>query len=205
MTESAVAWWAKGVMSENCNCRLLCRCHISYRQPADHERCVGGFAIEVAEGRYGAVALDGVRAFLAVDAPQYMLEGDWTTALVIDEAASEDQRRAIEAILSGAAAGIWSVPANFVGRRLPVRLAPIHQETEGKRRRMWADGIFDTAHEPIKGDDRTGPVRLENAHNQVHGASQILARGDSRFESEAFTVATEGTHAISSAFSWCGP
>ena len=73
MAENGVAWWAKGEMFENCNCRLLCRCHISYRQPADHERCTGCFAIEVAEGRYGEVALDRTRAFLAVDAPQNML------------------------------------------------------------------------------------------------------------------------------------
>ncbi len=205
MAENGVAWWAKGEMFENCNCRLLCRCHISYRQPADHERCTGCFAIEVAEGRYGEVALDRTRAFLAVDAPQNMLDGGWTMALVVDEAASEGQRRAIEAILSGEAAGTWSVLSSFVGRRLPVRTAPIHVEAEGRRRRMWAEGIFDTAHAPIKGDDRTAPVRLENIHNQVHGASQVLSRGDTRFDMGAFDLTTEGTHAIQSAFSWRGP
>ena len=65
---------------------------------------------------------------------------------------------------------------------------------------MWAEGIFDTAHVPIKGDDRTGPVRLENITNQVHGASQVLSPGDTRFDMGAFDLAVEGTHATQSAF-----
>jgi hypothetical protein len=205
MAGSEVAWWAKGVMFENCNYRLLCRCHISYRQSADGERCIGGFAIEAEDGRFGDVALGGLLVYFAVDSPQYMLEGDWTTALVVDAAPSAGQGWAIEAILSGEAAVTWSVLANLVGRRLPTRHAPIQVEAEDKRRRRGAEGVFDTAHEPIKGDDGTGPVRLENVHNQVHGASQIMARGTTRFDAGAFTVATEGAHAIRSSFFWRGP
>ena len=200
-----IDWWAKGLMFENCNCRLVCRCHISYRQPADHDRCIGCFAIDVAEGRYGDIRLDGARAFIAVDAPRQMLEGGWTMALIIDDRADENQRQAMSAILNGEAEGTWSVLGNLVARRLPVRYATINFENEGSRKRMWADGLFDTSHEAIKGADKHNAVRLENIHNQVHGSSQILALGATTFETEGFAIETAGTHAICSEFSWHGP
>lgn len=50
MLKPKINWCAKGVICENCNCRYLCRCHLSYRQPTDHECCVGCFALEITEG-----------------------------------------------------------------------------------------------------------------------------------------------------------
>ena len=200
-----VDWWAKGMMLENCNCRLLCRCHISYRQPADHERCVGCFAIEIAEGRYGDVNLEGMRAFFSVDAPRQILEGNWRAALIVDKQADTDQCTAIQSILSGEAGGTWGVLGELVDEFLPVRYAPIHVENGRGRKRMWADGIFDTSQEPIKGADKVNEVRLENIHNQVHGSSQILALGTTTFETDNFSLITEKTHAICSEFSWSGP
>ncbi len=205
MLKPNVDWWAKGVMCENCNCRLLCRCHISYRQPADHERCVGCFAIEIAEGRFGDINLEGVRAFFSIDAPRQMLEGNWRAALIVDKQADADQRTAIQSILSGEAGGTWGVLGGLVDELLPVRYVPIHFENGRERKRMWADGIFETLQDPIKGADKVNEVRLENIHNQVHGSSQILALGTTTFETGNFSLITEKTHAIYSEFSWFGP
>lgn len=205
MSEKSVEWWVRGLLFENCNCRLLCRCHISYHQPADYERCIGSFAIDVAEGRYGEIDLSGTRAFLAVDAPQQMLEGDWTVALLIDERAESGQRIALEAILSGNAGGSWGVLGGFVKRHLPTRYVPIHLEADAKHKRMWAEGVFDTAQDSIRGADKANEVRLENIHNQVHGSSQVLALGSTNFETEGLVISTKSTHAISSKFSWRGP
>lgn len=205
MLEPKVDWWAKGVMFENCNCRLLCRCHISYRQPADHERCVGCFAIEIAEGRYGDVDLEGMRAFFSVDAPRQMLEGHWKAALIVDKQAAANQRTAIQSILSGEAGGAWGILGEFMDELLPVRYAPIHFENGREQKRMWADGVFETFQEPIKSADKVNEVRLENIHNQVHGSSQILALGTTTFETGNFSLITEKTHAIYSEFSWSGP
>ena len=200
-----VEWWAKGGMFENCNCSLLCRCHISDHQPADFERCVGCFAIEIGEGRFGEVNLEGVRAFFSVDTPRQMLEGSWTAALIVDEKTNADQRKAIQSILSGDAGGTWGVLGTLIETLLPVRYAPIHMENGRKRKRMWAEGIFDTTQEPIKGADKVNDVRLENIHNQVHGSSQILALGTTTFETGSFSMITTKTHAIYSEFSWSGP
>lgn len=200
-----IKWWAKGRMLENCNCRLVCRCHISYHQPADHDRCIGAFAIVVGEGTYGEVDLAGVSAFFSVNTPQQMLEGDWTAALILDEAANAEQRQAMETIFSGAAGGAWGTLGLLIGNWLPVRTAPIQVDDASNHMAMWSDGIFEASVKPIKGADKINPVRLENIHNQVHGPSQVLARGTSSFDAGAYVLEVEGTHAICSEFSWSGP
>lgn len=134
-----------------------------------------------------------------------MLEGNWTAALIVDERSNAYQRTAIQSILSGEAGGTWGVLGELVGELLPVRYAPIHFENGRKRKRMWADGLFETSQEPIKGADKVNEVRLENIHNQVHGSSQVLALGTTTFETDNFRLTTEKTHAIQSEFSWFGP
>jgi hypothetical protein len=166
---------------------------------------VGCFAIEIAKGRYGDVDLVGMRAFFSVDAPRQMLEGNWRAALIVDKQADAGQRTAIQSILSGEAGGPWGFLDELVDELLPVRYVPIHFENERERKRMWADGIFETLQEPIKGADKVNEVRLENIHNQVHGSSQILALGTTTFETGNFSLVTEKTHAIYSEFSWSGP
>ena len=89
------SWWAEGTLYENCNCRLLCRCHISYRQPADQDRCIGYLATHIQQGRYGQAPLDGLNAVVYVNAPQIMVDPGWTLGLYIDERADDAQREAL--------------------------------------------------------------------------------------------------------------
>jgi hypothetical protein len=195
-------WWAKGTLYENCNCRLLCRCHISYRQPADHERCIGYLAANIQQGRYGEVPLDGLNTVVFVDAPQIMAEPGWTLGLYIDERAGGPQREALLAVFGGKAGGGWGVLASLATHWLEPRFVPIHHQSDGGAPSWRIDGVLDTRLEPIKSADKVNPVRLENIHNQVHGPSQVLAWGTTSFSDRGQSLDTEGTHALYSDFSW---
>ena len=199
------SWWAKGTLYENCNCRLLCRCHISYRQPADHDRCIGYLATHIQQGRYGEVPLDGLNAVMYVNAPQIMAELGWTLGLYIDERADGPQREALQVIFTGRGGSGWGVLASLATQWLETRFVPIDHQSDGTMRSWRIDGVLDTRLEPIKSADKTGPVRLENIHNQVHGPSQVLAWGSTRFEDQGHSVETDSTHALYSDFSWKGP
>jgi hypothetical protein len=118
-------WWAKGLIFENCNCQLVCPGHMHFDQRCTHERCLGYWAIRVDAGEFGRVALAGLRAVIAFDTPQHMISGNWTEVIFIDEGATQEQRRALEMILTGCAGGPWEVLAKFVGRRLDTRYQTI--------------------------------------------------------------------------------
>ena len=76
MTTPRPAWWANGELFENCNCTLVCPGHMHFSQHCTHEHCLGYWAIRIDDGAYGDVPLGGLRAVIAFDAAQRMIDGN---------------------------------------------------------------------------------------------------------------------------------
>jgi hypothetical protein len=202
MRKTTHAWRARGLLFENCNCQAVCPGHVHFNQLCTHERCVGFWAIRFDEGEIDGVNLAGVRAVVAYDSPQHMIEGDWTEALVIDEFATSEQRASVETILTGRAGGPWELLARFVGRRLPTRYLPIRIEEEGQTKRLTIEGLGESTVEAIRGRDRGKPVLFENMFNQIHDKTQVIANGVTRYDDGEIVIDTNGTHALWSEFDW---
>lgn len=199
---TATKWWAKGLLFENCNCQLICPGHMSFKQQCTHERCMGHWAIHIDEGRYGNVPLNHLNMVILYDAPQKMYEGGWTEAFYIDERANDQQREALETIFSGQAGGPWKILSMFVSERQQTRYVPIHLEDNGRQKKMWIDGYFNTTINAIRAKDDKGEVVLSNLFNQIHSSQQVLARGETRGTDGAFDIKNKDTHALYSTFSW---
>ncbi len=154
-------WWAKGLLFENCNCQVVCPGHVHFEQLCTFERCVGYWAIHFEDGEFGGIPLAGVNAVVLYDTPQHMISGNWTEAILIDEQASADQRKSIEAIFSGAAGGPWAVLARFVSKRLATRFVPIEIEDLGTTKRgdrRWPARVLHRG-DPRPGQDDPGHLR----------------------------------------------
>ena len=199
---TAPAWHARGMMFENCSCQLVCPGHMHFSNACTHERCVGYWAIRIDEGAYGDVPLSGLKAFIAFDSPQHMIEGNWTEVVIIDEAASPAQRAALETILTGRAGGSWGLLAKFVSRWLDTRFLPIEFSDEDATKRARIPGLLDTSITQIKGRDRSQPVTFENIFNQIHGSSQVIALGQTQYDDGVIAIHTEKTHGLHSRFEW---
>ncbi len=196
----AQGWSAKGLLFENCNCTLVCPGHVHFSQACTYDRCLGYWAIRFAEGGQADVDLAGTKAVITYDSPQHMIEGNWTQRLIIDEAATKEQRELIEAILSGKLGGPWKVLAQFVDSRLPTEYRSIQITEQGREKRVRVAGLIESTIEALKGKNRAEPVRLSNMFNQIHAPEQELALGTS--SCAAIGLQTEGTHALASHFSW---
>jgi hypothetical protein len=194
-------WHASGLLFENCNCTVVCPGHTHFSQNCTHERCIGFWAVRVDDGRWGDVPLAGVRAVIAYDSPQRMMDGGWTERLVVD-AASDVQRDAMVRILCGDDGGPWEVLGRFVGTRLPTRYDRIEIEDQDALKRVAIEGLLESSLEPIRGRDRSRPVTLNNMFNQIHAPEQVVARGSARYEDDSLAFRNEGTHGLWSRFSW---
>jgi len=195
-------WWARGLLFENCNCQLVCPGHVHFQQLCTHERCVGYWAVRFDEGRFAEVPLAGLRAVIAYDCPQRMIEGNWTEVILIDEEADEKQRLAVESILTGRAGGPWAILARFVSDWLPTRYVPIRIQEDGRSKQVSIEGLLEASIEDIKGRDRSKPVAFENMFNQIHPPTQMLARGTTRYSDGRIVVDNNGTHGLYSSFHW---
>jgi hypothetical protein len=196
------SWSARGLIFENCSCTLVCPGHMHFSQLCTHERCVGYWAVRFDEGTFGDVPLAGLRAVIAFDCPQKMIDGQWTEVIIIDESASPAQRAAVETILMGHAGGPWQVLARFVGRQLETRFLPIAFSDEGATKRASIAGLLGAVVTQIRGRDRTKPVLFENIFNQIHAPTQVLALGETQYDDGVIRVNTAGTHGLFSNFSW---
>ena len=197
-----MSWWAKGLLFENCNCQLVCPGHMHFDQLCTHERCVGYWAIRVDEGQYEQVPLAGLKALIAFDSPQRMISGDWTEVVIVDDAASPEQRDAMERLLTGRIGGPWETLAKFVARRLETRYLPIEFSEEAGTKKARIAGLLETAISQIRGRDRTKPVLFENIFNQIHAPTQVLATGSTTYDDGVIRIDTTKTHALHSQFEW---
>jgi hypothetical protein len=197
-----VSWRARGLLFENCTCTLVCPGHMHFSQNCTYERCKGYWAIRVDEGRFGDVPLDGIKAVIAYDTPQRMIDGGWTQALIVDARTSSEQRQAMETILTGRAAGPWEKLASFVATQYATEYLPIEIEDEETTKRVSIGDRLAGVIVQIRGRDRSKPVVFENIFNQIHAARQVLYRGDTDYNDGRLVVHNSGSHGLSSSFEW---
>ena len=195
-------WRARGLLFENCSCQLVCPGHVHFDQLCTHTRCKGYWAIRIDEGMFDSVSLECLKAVVVYDAPQHMIEGDWTERIIIDDRASTAQRDAIEIILSGRAGGPWALLSKFVGRWLDTQYLPIDFIEDNRNKRVRIKGILDSSITDIRGRDRTQPVTFENIFNQIHSSSQVLARGSTHYTDDVVVISNDNTHGLFSSFEW---
>ena len=170
-----VAWHARGLLFENCNCQLVCPGHMHFDQLCTHERCIGYWAIRVDDGRFGDVDLSGLKAVVAFDAPPHMISATGPRSSSSTRPPRRPAREALEAILSGRAGGPWALLARFVGRWLDTRYLPIEIVRRWRDEAARIAGLFDAVVTQIRGRDRSRPVMFENIFNQIHAPSQVIA------------------------------
>jgi hypothetical protein len=115
------------------------------------------------------------------------------------------QRDALEAIFRGNAGGPWAILARFVGTWLETQTVPLRFVDEGRNKSLTIEGLFETKIETLRGPSPDADPALVNLYNTIHGPTHVLAKGSSRCSDQGFSLATEGTHALYSHFSWEGP
>jgi hypothetical protein len=139
---------------------------------------------------------------VAFDAPQHMIDGNWTEVLLIDEGATPAQRAALEAIFAGRAGGPWEKLSQFVGRWLETRFPRIEFVEEEAVKTVRIPGLLQSVVTRIRGRDRNQPVMLENMFNQIHAPTQVLALGTSEYDDGIIRMSTQKTHGLFSNFAW---
>jgi hypothetical protein len=94
-------WKLTGELEESCSCNAACPCWFGAKPTMS--TCSGGEALFITSGKYGNVKLDGLALAGMAQSPEgkTMMEsmGSWNIAnLYLDEKATPEQRKALEAI-----------------------------------------------------------------------------------------------------------
>ena len=151
----------------SCNCNYGCPCE--FNAPPTHEKCEGVEALEITEGYFGDVRLDGLKVAGIFHWPGPVHEGGGTYQIIIDESATEEQQEALFKIFSGEEqepTTMFNIYASTIDKEPEPIVAKIEFEWNIKKRkgRIAVSGICESSIEPIRnpvtGDTHRAVIKL---------------------------------------------
>jgi hypothetical protein len=154
-------WHINGDYILACNCDFGCPCNFNARPSSGS--CQGSIGFQVADGAYNGVNLDGTKAMVTVKWPGAIHEGNGVAAIYIGEDASQEQREALENIITGKAGGMpWALLAGTWSHILPIRYTPIKMTLAGEKSSVEAGDYIKFSFQPIR-----NPVTKVEAYPKV--------------------------------------
>ena len=149
-----VEWSMQGVEVSHCNCNIGCPCQ--FNALPTHGNCRAYMFFQIDKGHYGKVKLDGVRWGGLFTWPGPIHMGNGTAMVVVDKAASAEQKSAIEAVASGKDTDPGSLITQVFSTTLikghPTVFKPLALELDEKAgtASIKVAGLIDASAEPIK-------------------------------------------------------
>jgi len=152
--------------------------------------------------------MDGVRFVRAFSWPGAIHEGNGTRLLIVDEAASRDQRRALLALESGTQGGIFfEIFAAMCPNVLEPIFAPITFEAHRERRtaRVIIPDVFESRIEPIRnpttGEEHLARIVLPDGFEFKEAEVANTVRFEVK-KPHGVAMCHENSYAQLSAFDW---
>lgn len=102
-------WRLSGQVLVACNCDWGCPCNFNALPTAG--KCEGGWTWHIEDGAFNDTSLGGLNFSVYVNWPGAIHEGNGEALILVDERASDEQRGAIERLLTGEVGGPWGILA----------------------------------------------------------------------------------------------
>ena len=160
-----MAWTLTGQLVETCSCNVVCPCWFGVKelQIMDQGWCDSALLFRIGEGDSDGVDLGGRTVVMAMDFPgPTMLDGNATTRILIDDAATPEQMRELEGIFSGAKGGSMERYATLVTNRLPSVRVAIQVQEDGDSLTVTVGDFGQIRSERLK-NEAGKPVMVQNA------------------------------------------
>jgi hypothetical protein len=200
-------WRMKGEYVKNCNCLATCPCD-TIGVPAPDNFCEGMGAMNIREGNFESVDLKGLKWLVVVRWPGALHEGNGTLEAFIDESANEDQRNALQTILTGQAGGpLFEILSQIITTVHGPHFVKIDWDFDKNKRRakISVPGFFETESEPLTvpatGDEQRVIVKMpdgfEYKEMDVAQTKSLRSTGAIKYEhknSHSSLAEVEHTH-----------
>lgn len=172
-------WEIRAREFANCNCSYGCPCQ--FNALPTKGSCEAVVALEIQEGHYGAVKLDGLRMGGIFQWPGPVHEGHGKCQPFIDVRADEKQREALLKIMSGQdtdpMATMFAVYFAMLEKVFDPIFAPIDFEVdiEGRKGRYAVAGLIESRGEPIKNPvtGREHRARIDLPHGFEYEIAEV--------------------------------
>ena len=128
-----MAWKLSGELVESCSCNMLCPCWygVADLMVMDKGWCASPMLWRIRDGSSEGVDLSGRTVVVSTHFPgPTMFDGNATARVIVDDSASDEQRKEIEAIMQGSKGGPMEVLGSFITTWLPTKTASMDVRSE---------------------------------------------------------------------------
>ena len=165
-----VDWEIKGGKISVCNCNYGCPCQ--FYAPPTYDKCEGLDVLDIEEGHFGDVSLDGLRVGFLAGWPGAIHEGSGVGQVIIDQRADEAQREALYKIVSGEEqepTTAFSIYASTMHEDYAALFKPIEMrcDVEARTAAVFVPGVFEVEVQPIR----------NTVNGEPHHARVVLPHG----------------------------
>jgi len=185
---------------------VFCPCVVSLgTHPPTEGYCQAWLGVRIDKGKSGLTFLSGLNVAMLLDIPGKMERGNWTTALWIDERATDEQFEKIENIFTGASRGTTGLFKLLVGEYLGASRSPISYVTEGQKRSLSVGKFIQGAVEPIGGARENEEVSVVNTQYWMGPEVVVAKAAQGRVRAFGRVWNFEGRSAEICQIKWVGP
>ena len=149
---------------DNCNCSVSCGCQ--FNQPSTHGNCHFAYTGTIVDGHFNDTPLAGLKWSLLCKFPGEIAQGNGKRQIVIDEAADDAQRKALETIITGEAckplSNHFSVFGSLCAEFSDTLFLPIELDVDldGRRAKVSIPGVVESAGKPIVNEFNGEPFHI---------------------------------------------
>ena len=174
-------WQLTGTAYIACNCDFGCPCN--FNAMPSRGFCEGGWTWHVDAGSVDEVRLDGLNFSVFVKWPGAIHHGNGEGVILVDERASDAQRDAIGALVSGKFGGPWGVLAWTWPTVHGPKAVPYHVHTDGVHSSVAAGDCMQLESTTIK-----NPVTGADTHPGIVLPEGLIVKGAGLGASTLFKV-----------------
>ena len=201
-----VEWAMQGVEYANCNCAWGCPCQ--FNGPPTYGDCRAAVFVQIDQGHFGDVSLDGLRWCIVAAWPAAVHLGNGKLQTIIDDHANPRQRQAIETVSHGGETDpgtlIWQVFSTTITEFLPTLYKPIDLKIDYAARtaQVRVPGVVESQGEPIRNPvtHATHQVRVTMPTGFEFTESEVLS-GKTKAAGPV-TLQLDGSHAHLARIHW---
>ena len=174
-------WHLTGTAFIACNCEYGCPCN--FNAMPSHGFCEGGWTWHIDGGSVDDVALAGLNFSVFVKWPGAIHEGNGEGLILVDERATEAQRDAIAALVSGQFGGPWGILAWTWPKVHGPKAVPYRVHADGVRSSLAAGDCMQLESTTIK-----NPVTGADTHPSIVLPEGLIVKGAGVGASTVFKV-----------------
>jgi hypothetical protein len=198
-----MAWSIEGTYFETCSCDEICPCTWSgLTAKATLDRCKALLVMHVDRGDIEDVDVSGLSFAFLLDSPPVMSDGGWKVGVILDDAATEEQKEKLAAMLGGQLGGMPAMLGPLIGEMLGVESLPMRYEEEGGRHRVTIGDGAEVEVQEFRAGDNQDPVQLVNVFHPANSTLTVAPATTARISLMGVEFGRAGESGFAAPFAW---